>query len=150
MSNQPHRSNDQTFMLNTITTTVHTLSRPPLPLLNTADTYSMKSTKDSPLQTNTILNPTAIQCQILYQTHTALNVGPSSILFSLPSSVNPMSISFVSTQNYTVLFVAMNKPVKTFRRLDHQNGPEEYLHQIDAHMIFSMRGKPLHPVACDQ
>ena len=150
MSNKPHRSNYQTFMLKTITTTVHTLSRPPLPLLITADTYSLSSTKDSPLQTSTNLNPTAIQCQILYQTHTAPNVGPSSFLFSLPSSVNPLSICFVNRQNYTVIFVAMNKSVKTFCGLDHQNGPEEYLHQIVAHMIFSMREKPLHSVACDQ
>ena len=40
----------------------------------------------------------------------------------------------------------MNKSVKTFDYLDHQYTPEEYLYQIDAHMIFTVREQPLDPV----
>ena len=67
---QPIRSNDQTFMLNTKTTTVPTLSRPPLAPLNIADTYSLSTTNNNPFETNTILNATANQSQTLYQPHT--------------------------------------------------------------------------------
>ena len=32
----------------------------------------------------------------------------------------------------------MNKSVEAFDELDHQNSPEEYLHQIDAYMSSSI------------
>ena len=48
-----------------------------------------------------------------------------------------------NTQNYTVPFVTLNKSVKTSDGLDHQNPPEENLHQIDAHLILSMGEQPL-------
>ena len=37
----------------------------------------------------------------------------------------------------------MNKSVKTFHELDHENTPAEYLHQIDAHTTFTMGEQPL-------
>ena len=40
----------------------------------------------------------------------------------------------------------MNKSVKTFDEVDHQNTPEEHL-QSDAHMIFTVWEQPLDPVA---
>ena len=44
----------------------------------------------------------------------------------------------------------MNKSVGTFDGLDHQSTPEEDLHQIDAHIFFTMKEKLLNPVACYQ
>ena len=71
------------------------------------------------------------------------------IQHSIPSmnSTNPPS---VNARIYTVPFVAMNKTVKTFDGLDHQYTPGEYLHQIDAHIIFTLGEKPLDPSAYNQ
>ena len=44
----------------------------------------------------------------------------------------------------------MNKTVKPFDGLDHQYTPEEYLQQIDAHIIFTMGEQPIDPVAYNQ
>ena len=96
-------------MLNTKTTTVPTLSRPPLAALNIADTYLLSSTKNNPFQTKTNLNAAANQCQTLYQPHTAPNIGPSAILPSSSSTVNAKKPYSVNTQNYTVPLVEMNK-----------------------------------------
>ena len=41
----------------------------------------------------------------------------------------------------------MNQFVKISDRLDCQYPPEEYLHQIDAHMIFTIGEQPLDPTA---
>ena len=69
---EPNRSNDQTFMLDTIATTVPTLSRCPLAPLIAADTYSLSSTNNTLFQTNTNINATASPWQTLYQPHTHL------------------------------------------------------------------------------
>ena len=129
-------------MTKTITTTVPTFSRLPLPPLKIADTYEISSTNNNPFQTNTDLNATASQCQTLNQTHTAPDLGPSAFFPSSFSTVNPIISSSENTKNYTVPFVAMNKSVKTFDGLDHQSTPQEHLHQIDAHMILIL-GKQL-------
>ena len=50
VSNQPNRSNDQTFMLNTTILPVPTLSRPPLAPLKIPVTYSLNSTNNNPFQ----------------------------------------------------------------------------------------------------
>ena len=47
VTSQPLRSNDQTFILNTITKTVPNLSRLPLAPLNIADTYSLNGTSNN-------------------------------------------------------------------------------------------------------
>ena len=47
VANQPNRSNDHTRMLNKITTTVPSMSRPSLFLLNIVDTYSLSSTSNN-------------------------------------------------------------------------------------------------------
>ena len=70
-------------MLNTKTTTVLMLSRPPPDPLNTFDTYSLSGTNNKPFQLKTILKAIAKQSQMLYQPHTAPKIGPSAIL---PSS----------------------------------------------------------------
>ena len=49
-ANQPNRSNDQTFMLITITTNVPTLSRLPLAPLSFVDTYSLILTSNMRLK----------------------------------------------------------------------------------------------------
>ena len=136
VSNHPNRSNDQTVMLNTKTTTVPTPSKPPLAPLDIAETYSLNSTNNNPSRTNTLLNATANPCQTLHQPHTVPNIGSSAILPLSFSTVNPRYLYFVNTQNCTVPFVAMNKSVKTFDGLGHQYTPDKYLHRIDAHMIF--------------
>ena len=41
----------------------------------------------------------------------------------------------------------MNKSVTLFDGLDHQNTPDKELHQIDAHVIFTMGEQPLDPAA---
>ena len=64
--------------------------------------------------------------------------------------MNPIDPSSAHTQNYTVPFVAMNKSVNTFDGINHQNTPEEHLHQIDAHIIFTMGEQPLSPAAYNQ
>ena len=105
----------------------------------------MRSTIN-PFQTKTNSNATANPSQTLYQRHTTSNVQPiphhTGPFASLLSSSKPS----VNRQNYTVTFVEMNKSVKTFDGLDHQYTPEEFLHQIDAHMIFNMREQPLEPI----
>ena len=152
VANQTKRSNDQRLMLNTKTTTVPTLSRPPLAPLIIADTYSLGSTNNNPFQSNTHLNVTANPCQTIYQPHTAHNLPKDhpTILPSSFSTVNPMKLSSVNTQNYTLPFVALNISVKTFDGLDHQYTTEDYLHQIDAQTIFTMEEQPLDLVAYNQ
>ena len=41
----------------------------------------------------------------------------------------------------------MNNSVEDFDALDHQYTPEETLHQIGAHKVFTIGVKPLDPVA---
>ena len=108
VTNPPNRSNDQTFILNTIPTTTPDLQRPTLPLLNFADTYSLSSTDNKPFQTNTNLNAIANPCQTLYQPYTAHNICPSALLPSSYSTVNPINTSSTNRQNYTVSFAAKN------------------------------------------
>ena len=48
VTNQPNRSNDQTVMLNTMTTCVPTLLRPPLVPLNNADLNSFNTSNNKP------------------------------------------------------------------------------------------------------
>ena len=90
------------------------------------------------------MSVTSIQHQTLYQQQIEPNIGPSASFCSSSSepTVYPIHPSFVITQNYTVSFVAMNKSVKTYKRL-----LEEILNQIDAHMIFAMEKQPLDPPA---
>ena len=78
-------------MLNTRTTTVLTLSRLPMAPLIFADTYSLGSTNNTPFLSISNFNATANQRQTLYQPHTAPNVGPSAILPSSSSTVNPIN-----------------------------------------------------------
>ena len=77
LANQPNRSNDQLFLLKTITTTVPTPSRPLLAPLNIAETSSLSSTSNNSFQTNSNLNATANRCQTLYQSHTEPKIGHS-------------------------------------------------------------------------
>ena len=44
----------------------------------------------------------------------------------------------------------MSKSVKTFDGLDHQYSSKEELHQIDAHMTFTMGEQPVDPVDYNQ
>ena len=108
VTNQSNRSNDQSLMLKTITTTVLTLSEHLLAPLKNAETYSLNSTNIKPLQT--ITNSNANLCQTLYQPHTAPNIGPSATLLPSSSTANPNNPS-VKIQNYTVSFVATNQSV---------------------------------------
>ena len=73
--------------------------------------------------------------------------GPFGFLSVSSSTVNPINPSSVNTQNCAVLFVAKNKSVKTFDGFDLQYTAEEYLHQNDVHMIFTMGEQPIDPVA---
>ena len=122
-------------MLNTITASVPTLSRPPLASLSFAGTYEVSRTNIKPFQTKSILNVTANQCQMFYQPRTVPNIGPSAILISSFSTESPINSSSVNTQNYTICFVAINNSVITFDWLLNQYTPDEYLHEIHAHMI---------------
>ena len=91
--------------------------------------------------------------QTLYQPHTTLlqqMYQPSySALQTVPntSTGQNTTLPVITTQNHTVPFVAMIKTVKPFDGLDHQYTPEEYLQQIDAHIIFTMGEQPIDPVA---
>ena len=150
VANQPNISNDQTFVLNAIATTVPMLSRSPLAPLNLADSDSLSDTNNIPSQTNTSLNATSNQGQTLHQPHNSPKRGPSAFLPSSSSTVFPVNPFSVSTRNYSVPFLAMNKSVKTFDGLDHQSTPEEVLHQVDAHIIFAMGEELLDPVDYNQ
>ena len=44
----------------------------------------------------------------------------------------------------------MEKSVKFSDGFDHQNTPRDYLHQNDAHMVFTLRKQSLDPVAFKQ
>ena len=136
-------------MLKTITTTVFALSTPPLASLNFADTYSLSSTENNPLLTKTTLVVSAISSWTRFQQKTALLISPSAGLFSAFSdpTVNPKNLLYVNTQNYTVLFVELNKLVSTSDGLHHQYTPEKYLHQIDAQTFFTMREQRLDVLA---
>ena len=61
-------------MLNKLTTTVPTLSRPPLAPPKIADNYSQNCTNNNPFQTNKILEATANPRQTLCPPHTAPNL----------------------------------------------------------------------------
>ena len=86
------KSNDQTSLLKTFTTTVFSLSRPPMAPLNIADIYSLSSTNNNPLQTNLNLNATANPSQTLYQPPTVPNRGFSASLPTLVLALNPMTL----------------------------------------------------------
>ena len=135
---QPKRSNIHTFVLKTKTTSVTTLSKPPLAPLNIVYSCSLSSTNFNSFQTRTIFNVTANQCQTLCQPHTAHNKARSAFLHSKSSTVNPVNPFSVKIQNLTVRFVAMKIKVKAFDGLDHLKTLEKFLNQIDAHTTFSM------------
>ena len=61
--------------------------------------------------------------------------------------MNPITPFSENTQIYIVPSVAMNKPVKKFDRLGHEQTPEEYLQHTDAHMIITMGEQPLDVLA---
>ena len=44
----------------------------------------------------------------------------------------------------------MNKAVKTFDGLDHQNAPDTYLHEIDPQTVLTMGATRIDPVAYNQ
>ena len=146
------------FNLNTITPgSIRNsfLSRPPLNTLNARDSYSLTSTNPNNFQTNTSLNATNMNPQTLYQPHTTplqqmYQPNYSALQTSNTSTGQNIPIPVATTQNYTVPFVSMNKSVKPFDGLDHQYTPEEYLQQIDAHIIFTMGEQPTDPVAFNQ
>ena len=112
-------------LLSTITTSVPALSRFPLSWLNITNTHALSSTKNNCFQTNA--NPSQTRNQL----HTTLNIDSSASLLSSSSVsfVNPRNLPFVTTQNNTELFVALNVSVKNFVGLDHQYTPVEYLQQ---------------------
>ena len=118
--------------------------------LNNADTYSLSSTNINPFQTNTNLNATANQCQTLYQTHIAPNIGPSATLPSPCPTVYAVNPSLVNSQIYTVPFVEMNELVKTFDGLDQQYTSGEKVNQIDALPLFTMGEQPQNVLAYNQ
>ena len=107
----------------------------------------MSSTKTNTFQIDSNLNATANPPQKLYQPHvtpniqnTSNNFGPSASVLS-PSSfptVNPINPPPVNTENSALLCVDMNESSKILERLDHQSTPEEYLHQTDAQIVFTM------------
>ena len=119
---QSNKSNDDTFVLNTVTTTILALSRPPSALPNFVDTCSLSSNNNISFHINTKIPASANPLQTFYQSHTAPNICPSASLFSSCSvpTVNPMNPPPVNTQNYTVPFIASNKSLKNFVGLDHQ------------------------------
>ena len=61
--------------------------------------------------------------------------------------MNPIKPFSVNTQNFAVAFIALIKSLKGFDRLDHQYTPADYLHQIDAHMTFTLGEQPLNHLA---
>ena len=125
VSNGPNRSNDQTSILKTVTTTVPTLSRPPLVPLNIADTHSLSSTDSIPFPTITKLHATANPSRTLYLPHTAHNTDRTATLLSSDIPGNPINPSHLFRRNYSVPFVAMKKSVKNFVGLDNQYTPEK-------------------------
>ena len=52
--------------------------------------------------------------------------------------MSPTNLRRVNSQNYTVPFVAWNKTVRAFDGFDHQYTPEEYSHQVDAYLMFTV------------
>ena len=108
-------------MMNTSTTTVPALPKPPVTPLNVAETYSLSSTNYIPSRNNTNLNATANLSQPLYQPQTAPNLGPfASFTTSIfVPNVHPKNFSSSFTQDYTVPFVAMIKTVRHFDGIDH-------------------------------
>ena len=94
VTNQPNRSNDQLFVLKTISTIEPTLSKLPLAPLKITDTFSLSSTNKNPFQTKTNLNDTANPCQTLYQPHTAAKRGPYATLPSSSSTFADNTIVF--------------------------------------------------------
>ena len=50
---QANKSNDQTFMLNIITTNARTLSRPPIVFMSISDSHFLSNTNNKTFQTNT-------------------------------------------------------------------------------------------------
>ena len=92
------------------------MSKPPLAPLNIADKCSLKSANNNRFQTITNLNATANPTHALHQPHTAPKIGPCASvlsLFSVPT-VNLIDHPPVITQNYTKLFIALNKSLKSF------------------------------------
>ena len=105
VTKQAKRSNGQTIVLNALTTTVPTLSRYLLIQLNIADTYTLSGSNKNPFQTITNLNATEKPCQSLYQPDTAPNIGPSAILPSSSSTVDPRNFSSISTKKTILYFL---------------------------------------------
>ena len=128
------------------TTTVPTLSKLLLAPLNNVDTCSLSSTNNNPFQTNTKFKAIANPSETFYHPHFVPNIGLSACLpsSSYVPTVIPTTPSAVITQNFTVHFVAMNKFLTTFDGLHHHYSLEEYSHQVDALMIFTMKEKSLY------
>ena len=58
--------------------------------------------------------------------------------------MKPINLFSANTQIKTEPFVAMKKCAETVDGLNHQFIHEEYLHQIEAHMTFTMEEHPLY------
>ena len=159
-----------TLYTNQITnaTTSHTLSRPPLPLIqNTPLSYNLTSTifhsqpsssttqyntkiQSSSTQFNTHIFSTTIQTSqhiqpisTRPQTNT-LNVPPTSFNYNtthaIPSSKIPLTT--IKTPTYINSSASISEPIKPFDGLDHNYTPEEYLQHIEAHVTFSLGLQP--------
>ena len=76
------------------------------------------------------MNANANPSQAFYQPHTAPKIGPSASStssFFVPI-VNPINVFPAKTQTYNLPFFGLNKSVKTFDGLDHQDTLGKYLH----------------------
>ena len=131
-------------MLSETTSTVLAISRLPLVLLNTADSYPLSSTNNSFSHAKTNLIATANPSQTIYKPKTApkLDLFASLLSSSSVRTVNPKKTHIAVTQKNTVPLFALNKFVRNFDRLDHQCNPEEHLNQTDAHIVFAIGEQP--------
>ena len=149
-------------------TTSHTLSRPPIPLIqNNPLSYNITSTNTHKQfsSNNTQSNPNVQPFYNNFRTHIpstinqtlqpvqTLPIQPQVNVLNIPStSSNPpttqtippttIPLSTLNTPTYINSATSISEPIKPFDGLDHNYTPEEYLQHIEARVTFSLGLQP--------
>ena len=144
---------------------IHTLSRPPIPLIqNNPLLYNLTSTKTQLSSNNTQSNLNIQPSSTLFQTHIPTTITqtlqpvqtnpiqPQINVLNPSTSSNPSTthtippttipLSTLNTPIYIYSATSISEPIKPFDGLDHNYTPEEYLQHIEARVTFSLGLQP--------
>ena len=170
--NLPSKSQNSNTVLTIITlhtnpitnaTTSRTLSRPPLPLIQTNPlSYNLTITicHSQPSSDTTQYNTNLQSSSTLFKTHIPttiiqtnshlqpISIQPQTNTLNIPSTsfnshtTHATLLTTLNTPTYIYSSASLSEPIKPFDGLDHTYTPEEYLQHIEARVTFSLGSQP--------